>query len=181
MSTVTTITAEQILAMPQDKDREIIRGELRERDMTMGNKRHSVTTGNIAYVLKHWLASRPAGSGQLLVGDAAFRLKRNPETSVGVDVAYVDRRTPDNAFIIDGPPTLAVEITSPSDTQADIHEKIALYLESGTRLVWYVEPVRKKVFVYRPDAPDEVLAEGQEVIGDPVLPGFRAKVDEFFE
>lgn len=182
MSTVSTaLTAEQVMMMPGEKDREIIRGELRERDMTMRNKRHSKTTAKIGYVLSRWLETRPKRSGDVLVGDAAFRLKREPETSVGVDVAYVDRKTPDNVFVIEGAPTLAVEVMSPSDTQADIHDKIGLYLEAGTKLVWYVEPVRKKVFVYRPDGTDEVLSEGDELSGEPHLPGFKVRVGELFE
>ena len=35
-----------------------------------------------------------------------------------------------------------------------------------------------QVFVYRPDAPVERLAEPDSVSADPVLPGFRLEMDE---
>ena len=32
---------------------------------------------------------QPTPRGEILVGDAAFRLRRNPDTTVGIDLAYV--------------------------------------------------------------------------------------------
>jgi len=172
-------TAEEVIALGLDKDREVIRGELRERGMTMRNRRHSRTSTQAAFVLEAW-RSRTHSVGEVLTGDAAFRLKRNPDTAVGVDVAYVDRPVPEDVFMIEGAPTLAVEIKSNSDTQADIHDKIGLYLAAGTKAVWYVEPIRKKVFVYHPDGTDEVLSESDTLTAEPHLPGFSVKVAELF-
>ena len=53
--------------------------------------------------------------------------------------AEVAAREPDAAYF-EGPPVLAVEILSPSDTQEDIDEKVELYLETGVAIVWVVNP-----------------------------------------
>ena len=87
---------------------------------------------------------------------------------------------PDATFLIDGPPVLAAEILSPSDEHKDIVEKIELYLETGVAVVWIVDPDLRNVTVYRPGQQEILFAAGQELVGDPELPGFRVKVAELF-
>lgn len=187
MSTVarSVITSEEMLAMPDDGiDRELIRGELRERPITRRSRRHSRTTTKVAACLERWLALQKEPRGEVLSGDAAFRLTRDPETTVGIDVAYISAeiadRSADDAFLIDSPPVLAVEILSPSDTHEDVVEKLQLYLESGTRVVWIMDPDLRTVTVHRPGFEPALFTASQELTGDPKLPGFRAKVAALF-
>jgi Uma2 family endonuclease len=118
------------------------------------------------------------------VGEARVRIRRNPDTFVGVDLAYISAdlaaRTPRDARFVDGVPVLAIEIISPSDTQEGVLEKVGDYLEAGVALVWVVEPVYGTVTVYRPGTAPELFNETQEITADPYLPGFRAAVAEFF-
>src|SRR5687768_1129839 len=115
MSTATPprlMTTEEMLALPDNgMRRELIRGELQETPETRRGRRHSRTTAAIAEVLRQWLKSQPEPRGEVLCGEAGFRLKRNPDTTVGVDVVYISPQlatgTPDDAFIIDGTPVLA--------------------------------------------------------------------------
>ena len=184
MSTITTapsMTSEELLALPDDGvDRELIRGQLREREMIRRNPRHSRATIRLARFLDLWLDEQQLGKGEVLGGDAAFRLIKDPETTVGIDLAYVSEelssRTPDAAFLIDGPPVLAVEILSPSDKHEDVVEKLQLYLESGVAVVWIVDPDLRHVTVYRPGQDEVHFAASKELVGDPELPGFRVKV-----
>ena len=188
MSTITTapsVTSDELLALPDDGvDRELIRGHLREREMTTRNPRHSRATIRLARFLDLWLDSQPPASGEILGGDAAFRLNKNPETLVGVDLAFVSQevssRTPKLASLIDGPPVLAVEILSPSDRHEDVVEKLQLYLESGVAVVWIVDPDLRNVTVYRPGQDEVLFAASKELVGDPELPGFCVKVAELF-
>lgn len=175
-----------MLAMPDDGiDRELIRGQLRERPMTRRNRRHSRTTTKIAKHLDQWLDSQPAPRGEVLTGDAAFRLMREPETTVGIDLAYINAeisaRFADDVFLIDNPPILAVEILSPSDTHEDVVEKIQLFLESGSRVVWILDPDLRTVTVHRSGAEPAFFTASQELSGDPELPGFRVKVADLFD
>jgi Uma2 family endonuclease len=69
-----------------------------------------------------------------------------------------------------------VEIRSRSDVLADVQAKMQEYLDNGAQLGWLIDPVEKKVYVYRPQAPVARLDNPQTVSGEPVLPGFVLQV-----
>ena len=152
--------------------------------MTRRNRRHSKTEAVIGRLLGDWLRNQPEPRGEILSGEAGFRIRQNPDTTVGIDVAYISAQlaqsTPDDAFVIDGAPVLAVEILSPSDKQEDILEKVRDYLDAGVPLVWIVEPVFQTVSVYRPDAPPTLFNASQDLTAEPHLPGFRTPVTAMF-
>jgi Uma2 family endonuclease len=77
-------------------------------------------------------------------------------------------------------PDLAVEILSPSNKAIEILDKVEDYLESGTRLVWVVEPRRRSVTVYRSRNEIRLLRENEELDGADVLPGFSIRVSDIF-
>ncbi len=179
------ITAGEFLAIPEDGiSRELILGEVRERGMTLRNHIHSFIEAKIVHLLMTWLAPRPKPRGRVSSGEVGFRLRRDPDVLVGIDVAYAsaelvagtDRATP----FYDGPPLLAVEILSPSDKHEDIVEKIRLYLDAGV-IVWEVDPDFRIVRVHRPGQLTGSFNASQELSADPYLPGFRVPVAAFFE
>ena len=182
-----TMTADEFLALPDDgNDRWLIRGKLRPRDpeMTMRNQVHSEVEASVVFPLMLWLHEQPEPRGRISCGEAGFRLRRDPDTLVGIDVAYtsaeIRARTAGKTTIYDGPPVLAVEILSPSDTHEEIVEKIGEYLEAGT-IVWLVDPDFRNVTVYRPGQEGEFFNARQELLGEPYLPGFRVAVARLFE
>jgi Uma2 family endonuclease len=178
------MTLEVMLAMPDNgMDRELIRGELREKPSMLRNRRQGCAEARIATALGTWLEDQTTPRGEVVSGDAGFRLQRNPDTGVGIDVAYVSAevaaKSPDAAFF-EGAPILAVEILSPSDTQQDIDEKVSLYLELGVAIVWVANVHFKTICVYRPDAPPLMYHRHQVIDAEPNLPGFSAAVDSLF-
>lgn len=185
MSTATELmTWKEFLALPDDgMEHDLIRGELRTRTMTRRNRDHSRTEARIARLLWNWLETQTEDLGQIVSGEAGFRLSRDPDVGVGIDVAYVSHevcRSSEGSAYFEGPPILAVEILSPSDKQEEIDEKISLYLESCVAVVWIVNPRFKTVSVYRPDAKPTLFHEDQTIDAEPHLPGFRAIVKDFF-
>ncbi len=179
------MTTEELLALPNDgKRRWLIRGELREDGMTRRNRRHSLTQGNVAYYLKAWLLQQPQPRGQVMDGEAGFRLRRNPDTTVGIDLAYISAELaaafPLDVYLVDGPPTLAVEILSPSNTHEEVTDKVREYLDFGVALIWVLDPVFRTVQLYRPDAKPALFNDAQELSGEPHLPGFRVAVADLF-
>ena len=46
------------------------------------------------------------------------------------------------------------------------------YIENGAQLGWLIDPYKRRVYVYRPNAPMERFDQPESVSGDPVLPGF---------
>jgi Uma2 family endonuclease len=77
-------------------------------------------------------------------------------------------------------PDFVVELRSPSDRLADLREKMQEYLDNGARLGWLIDPLEKRVYIYRPDQPVEVLDDPPALGGDPVLPGFVLHVRELW-
>lgn len=69
-------------------------------------------------------------------------------------------------------PDFVVELRSPSDRLADLERKLEEYRNQGARLGWLIDPQERRVHVYRPGRPPEVLDDPAEVSGDPELPGF---------
>jgi Uma2 family endonuclease len=180
------MTTEELLALPDDgMDRELIRGEVREKPMTTRGEPHCLVLNNLAYLLTEWLRRQPGPRGLSYAGDLRVRLRRNPDTFVGIDLAYISAehkaRRVRGASFIDGAPVLAVEILSPHDTAEGIAEKVREYLDAGVALVWEVNPFHRTVTVYRPDAPPELFNERQDLTAEPHLRGFRARVAEVFE
>ncbi|HWE35328.1 MAG TPA: hypothetical protein VG406_02060 [Isosphaeraceae bacterium] len=54
------MTTEALLALPENGvDRELIRGQLRERPMTRRNRRQSRGETRIAHLLESWLETQP--------------------------------------------------------------------------------------------------------------------------
>jgi Uma2 family endonuclease len=179
------LTTEEMLALPSNGTaRWLIRGQLREEPMTVRNRWHSRIMVRVAHLLESWLDQQPEPRGAVLCGEAGVRLRRNPDTTVGIDVVYISAelaaRQGGETSLIDGVPVLVVEILSPSDTIEQIDEKLDSYLQAGVRVVWVIDPHDHTLVVYRPGAEPEMLNAGQELSGEPDLPGFRVPLASFF-
>jgi Uma2 family endonuclease len=185
-ATKAVMTTEELLALPDDGvERWLIRGQLRENGMTVRNRSHSRILARICHVLETWLEQQPQPRGEVLGGEAGCRLQRDPDTTVGIDVAYIGpdvaAREPADTTLIDGVPILVVEILSPHDKLDELTEKVDGYLTAGVSLIWVVEPHYRTVLVYRPNAEPELFNVRQELSAEPHLPGFRVAVARIFE
>jgi Uma2 family endonuclease len=179
------LTTADLLALPDDGvERYLINGQLREKPMTKRNRAHSRVEARIAQLLGDWLDQQPQPRGEVFSGETGCILRRNPDTTVGIDVAYfsaeVVGRQSEKTTLIDGVPVLAVEILSPNDTVEEINEKVDQYLAAGVALVWLVDTHHRTVKVLRPDAEPEMVNVTQELSGGPHLRGFRAPVARLF-
>jgi Uma2 family endonuclease len=179
------MTTEQLLALPRDGvDRWLIRGQLREKPMTVRNRWHSRVMARLAQLLGNWLDQQPEPRGEVLDGEVGVRLRRDQDTTVGIDLVYLSAdlaaQEPKETRLIDGVPTLAVEILSPNDTQEELDEKVDEHLAAGVPLVWLVDPHDRTVLVYRPGAEPELFNVRQDLSADPHLPGFRVPVAQIF-
>lgn len=123
------------------------------------------------------------GQGMVMGNDSGFVLGRTPDTLRGPDVAVV---LADRAQHLDmdawgeGAPDLVVEVISPSDRPAAIQRRISQYLDAGCQLVWVLYPGRRCAVVYDASGRVQVLGEDGELMGDPLLPGFRTPVTALF-
>jgi Uma2 family endonuclease len=69
-------------------------------------------------------------------------------------------------------PFFLIEVRSPSDVLKKLQEKMDEYMANGCELGWLIDPDSKRVHVYRPAQPVQVLNNPQTVSGAPELPGF---------
>ena len=69
-------------------------------------------------------------------------------------------------------PDFVLELRSPSDSMGALQKKMEEYRENGAQFGWLLDPVSKRVHVYRPGAAVEVLDNPATVAGEPVLRGF---------
>jgi Uma2 family endonuclease len=191
MATVTTpMTTEEFLALPDDgTERWLVDGQLvewpKDDPMTKRNRFHSTVLITVGAMLKFWLWQQPLPRGQVLGGEAGVRLQREPDVTVGIDVVYVSSdvlvRQTDETTMIDGVPTLAIEILSPNDTVEEIEEKLTLYRRCAVPLVWIINPYEQTVTVHAAGQPPVLFNATQELSAEPHLPGFRVLVSRLFE
>ena len=77
-------------------------------------------------------------------------------------------------------PDFVVELRSRTDRLVNLHEKMQEYIDNGARLGWLIDSLEKRVYVYRPHQPVEVLDNPTTLTGDPLLPGFVFSVQELW-
>lgn len=74
-------------------------------------------------------------------------------------------------------PDFVVELRSYTDRLKKLQEKMEEYIENGAQLGWLIDPIKKKVHIYRHDVPVEILDNPAEVSGEPLLNGFTLKLE----
>ena len=145
--------------------------------------------GRLFYQLTAW-ADRD-GTGVTFSPSSGFRL---PNRAVKApDVSWMPRerweawlREQESEEEKDGEtfasfcPDFVLELRSSRDTLASVQRKLEEYLENGARLGWLIDPIRKRVHIYRPGTPPQVLEDPATVSGETVLPGFELNLGEIW-
>lgn len=177
----TTTTADELLRLPDNGFRyELVRGELRQ--MTPSGYTHGVLVGNLTGPIEQYV--RAHRLGQVCGAETGFRIGRAPDTVRAPDIAFIRQARrgheplPEGFF--EGPPDLAVEVLSPSETTVEVEEKIADWLGAGCAMVWVIDAKRRSVSVHVPGGVVRVLAETDTLDGGELLPGFSLRVSEAF-
>lgn len=187
MATVATplLTAEEFFEWvhrPENTDRhfELEQGEIVE--LPPPGKFHGFVCANISRILGNFTVQRR--KGYVCTNDAGVIVERDPDSVRGPDVTlYEDSQDAshmERQYAV-RPPVLAVEVLSPTDRLNKVIVRVTQLLSRGVQLVWVVDPDTRDVSVYRAGKDPHVLAAGQEITGDDVLPDFRCRVAEFFE
>ena len=80
-----------------------------------------------------------------------------------------------------GAPDLAVEIRSPTNTQAELDERLEDFFSSGAQLVWLVDPDSRTVQICHSLKDRVTLASDGSLDGEKLLPGFSLPVAALFK
>jgi Uma2 family endonuclease len=130
------------------------------------------------------LYAEETGSGLVLVGEVGIYTRRNPDTVRGADIVFISHERyalcGPTAFL-DVAPELVVEILSPEDRPGQVQDKIREYLSAGVDRVWFVNPRRRSVFIYRSSGQVEALEVGDTLRDEEILPGFSLPLAELFQ
>ena len=77
-------------------------------------------------------------------------------------------------------PDFAAEVMSPSNSLAELQDKMAEYIANGAQLGWLIDSYEAHVYIYRPGEAVTRLDNPPTINGDPVLPGFIFNVAEIW-
>lgn len=77
-------------------------------------------------------------------------------------------------------PDFVIELRSPTDSLEDLREKMAEYIENGVRLGWLIDPLERRVHIYRTGAEVEILDNPETVFGEELLSGFEFQVSRIW-
>ena len=181
MSTVeTAFTPDDLLQMPESVQFELADGQLVERNMSQES---SWLAGEIHRLLaNHCEATQigwafPADAGYQCFPDDPGKV-RKPDASF-VRAEIIQRFGMPSGYPRFAP-DLAVEVVSPNDVIETLSEKIDEYFTAGVLLVWVVDPVARKVSVYRPDGRGVILSAADALDGEAVVRGFRCTIGDLF-
>jgi len=170
------MTAQELADLPDEPLRhELIKGEL--LTMPLPKLQHMRAAANLTFLLMQHAKANRLGE---VYAEGGYHLESDPDTVLGPDVSFVaSPRIQRLDGYFPGPPDLAVEVLSPGDRRGKVENKLALWLEFGTRSVWLVNPRRRTVEVCKATGERRLLHETDELVDDTV-PGFRVKVSEIF-
>lgn len=175
------VTADELWAKPDDGWRyELVKGELIRMSPT--GQEHGVVTLNLSSPLHAFVKANKLGL--VHAAETGFILAHDPDTVRAPDIAFISRERYEKVGRTvkywDGPPDLVAEVLSPSDTARKVEDKVANWLEAGTRMLWLVNPKLRTVTVYRSLTEISVLTEKDTLSGGDVVPGFQISVAEIF-
>jgi Uma2 family endonuclease len=160
---------------------ELIRGVAYEMSPTGGQ--HGLITSLLTRRLGAFVEEH--GLGETYTAEGGFIVARSPDSVLAPDVAFVaNERLPRDGCDMIGftpfAPDLAIEVASPSNTEASLLLKTSLYLAGGTKQVWIVRPRQQTVTVFSPDEPERILGLDDALDGGNVVPGFSLPVTQLF-
>ncbi len=176
----TLYTPEDLLAMPEGKNYELVDGRLVERNM---GSESSWIGGKLFLRLslhcdEHRLGyTWPADNGYQCFAHAPPMVRR-PDVSFIRAGRLPGGKLPEGHVRI--PPDLAIEVVSPKDLATELDEKVEDYMKAGIGLVWVIHPESRTASVYRRDGSVSRLHQDDELSGEEVIPGFRCRVGSLF-
>ena len=180
VTTPSTITLEEFLAMPETKPAsEYIDGKILQKPMPKG--KHSTIQAELIIALNGTLKSpkiarafpelRCTFGGRSTVPDiAVFTWDRIPRDDDG-SIANAFKTAPD----------WTIEILSPDQSHTRVTRNILHCLNSGTQLGWLIDPSEQTIFAYYPKRQPAFFEDANDVLPVPEFAeSFQLTLGELF-
>ena len=181
MTITDLITADELLQMKDDNFRyELVRGELIK--MSPAGHQHGRIALNFTTPLDQFVRANQLGA--VYAAETGFKLAEDPDVVRAPDAAFIRRErvkeVGQTGGFWPGAPDLAAEVVSPGDTYAEVQDKIADWLDAGTRLVVVVNPNTQTVALYRSRSDIRILTIDDVLDGGEVVPNWTLPVRDIF-
>lgn len=183
MTTQTRMTLDEFLALPEEKPyREFLKGEV--YDKVAPDAIHASAVVEIVGDLRDHVRGGALPFKVLSEGRHANRAE-DWTYLPDVNVTHLDRLPADWWRRHQGPilvtPDFAIEVLSPDDSATYQLQRVELYLNSGVRLLWLIDPAAETVSVYKPGQPVHVHRAPGVIDAAPVLTEFRLDLGDYFD
>ena len=174
------LTYDDYCLLPNDRNRyEILDGELSVTPAPA--TRHQTVLGNLYRFLANYvIANQP---GKLFIAPTDLILA--PTTVVQPDLIFIgnDRRHIVTERAIEGPPTLVIEILSPTTHRTDRVTKAQLYAKHNVPNYWLIDPDQRTLEAYKLVIDHYDLAASArdaEVFAPSLFPGLSIQLSDLW-
>lgn len=139
-------TEDDYYNIPEDVRAELIDGYLLY-NMASPSRIHQFILSELHGTIYNYIKSK-GGSCRVVPAPFAVKLNEDRNTIVEPDISVVCDPSKFTDHGCTGAPDWIIEIVSPSNSSHDYVTKLNLYLETGVREYWIVDPEKQKIFVY---------------------------------
>jgi Uma2 family endonuclease len=131
------LTVDEWAALPEDAPGELVRGVLVEEEMP--SVLHEAVLTWLIFALRAWALSSGA---RVLTSGTKYAVSSTGGRMPDLSIFLAGARRPPAEGVVRVPPTIALEIVSPSaaDARRDRVDKLAEYAAFGVRWYWIVDP-----------------------------------------
>ena len=174
------ITGDELYTMGDIGPCELINGVI--VPMSPAGDEHGAYEANVVVELRAFVDPRKLG--KVRTGEVGVFTRRNPDTVRGADVVFISNERyaqKTGKGFLKLAPDLVVEVLSPTNTKAELDQKLAEYFAIGVRLVWVLDPDISTVRAYSSPTEARTFGPADNLPGDEVLPGFSVPVARLFE
>lgn len=174
-----TWSDEQLESLPKNGNKY----ELLDRELIMSpvHANHSVICARFMILLGGFVQRHKLGE----TFDSSIGFRLSPDALLSPDISFASKARLKKILVapdkfLQGAPDLAVEVLSPSERLKQIHQKLDLYFEYGTRLVWMANWRVEQVHIYRHDSIEALTRPTDLLSGGEVVPGFKCRLSQIF-
>ncbi|MEG3902143.1 Uma2 family endonuclease [Microcoleus sp. B4-C5] len=129
-------------------------------------------------LLLNWV--KPRKLGRVFESSGGFILPNSNLTAPDVSFVTADRLKQSKRYFAELVPDLVVEIKSQSDRLKPLREKILSFIELGAKVGILIDPDKRTITIYTPQADPVVLRDGDMISIPELLPGWEVPVIELW-
>lgn len=177
------ISYEEFIRMSESSDKryELVDGEIYL--MSSPSYMHQKVIGEIFSSLYLWLRGKKC---RPLTSPFDITLTRNENKNVvQPDIVVIcDTENINEKGRYTGIPTMVIEVLSETSRKMDMLKKLDLYMESGIKEYWVVNPFNKEVYLYsfaELSIDDNRVFKGSESIGSIIFEGLEISLEQIFQ